>query len=111
MENENDRLLENVSRLVKLAADPAAPGKGFTESLISSAMQELSADVGAAPKHAFLRGRLDRAMAVAAAVAIVCGAAVQILFSVLAWSSPAFAGTLLVTTTVNWLSSVGRLIL
>jgi hypothetical protein len=107
MENEKDRLLENISRLVKLTADPAAPPKAFTDSLLSSALNELSA----APKVAFLRGRLDRAMAIAAAVAIVCGAAVQILFAVLAWSYPAFAGTLLVTTTVNWLSCVGRMIL
>ena len=111
MENETDNLQRNVSRLVKLAADPAAPSKGFTDSLISSALQKLAADTGTSREVTFIRDRFDRAMAVAAAIAIVCGAAVQILFSILAWSYPAFAGTLIVTTTVNWLSCVGRLIL
>jgi hypothetical protein len=111
MENDKNYLERNVSRLVKLAGDPATPGKGFTDSLMSSALQELSADTGAASKTTFLTGRIDRAMGMAAAVAIVCGAAVQIVLTAAAWANPVLGGTLLVTMCVNWLSYVGQLIL
>ncbi len=111
MENEKDILQKNISRLVKLAGESGRPGKGFTESLIASALQELSADTGTIRQNGFLRDKVDRAMAVAAMLAVLCGAGIQILLTAMAWSSPLLAGTILMTMSVNWLSYVGQLIL
>jgi hypothetical protein len=111
MENEDSNLQKNVSRLVKLAGDSDRPGRGFTDSLIESALQELSVDTGTIRQDGFLRGRVDRVMGIAAMVAVLFGAAAQILLSALASSSPLLAGTLFVTMSANWLSYVGRMIL
>jgi hypothetical protein len=112
MENEKNYLEKNVSRLVKQAGDPARPGKAFTDSLIDSAMEEL-ARTGTAQVHqgTFLGERLDRVMAVAAMIAVVFGAAVQIMLTVLAWTSPVLASTLFLAMSANWITCVGRLIL
>ncbi len=111
MENEKSNLEKNLSRLVKLAGDPDVPARGFADSLVEDALRELG-QAGARPDIAITaNGRIDRIMRVAAAIAIVGGAAVQILLSGLAWAYPALAQTLLVTMSVNWFCYVGRLII
>ena len=42
MKPENNNLENNISRLVKLAGDSNQPPKGFTDSLINQAIDELS---------------------------------------------------------------------
>ena len=112
MENEKDILQKNVSRLVKLAGDGTAPSKGFTDSLVASAIHELDrSESHGLFRGAFVNGGLDKIMGAAAAIAVLCGAAVQLVLSGLSWASPALASTLLVTTSINWLSYLGRLML
>jgi|GEM_PF-5632543 len=112
MENKKNYLQRNVSRLVKLAGDSAVPAKGFTDSLVASALQELDqSESHGLFRAGFLNGGIDKIMGVAAAAAVLCGAAVQLLLAGLSWASPALASTLLVTTSINWLSYLGRLML
>jgi hypothetical protein len=112
MENEDNYMEKNLSRLVKQAGDPARPGKAFTDSLVDSALAELArTSAGESRQNAPFRGRLDRVMAIAAMVAVVFGAAVQIMLTALAWTCPVFAGALFVAMSANWITCVGRLIL
>lgn len=110
MDKETNILQKNISRLVKLAGDTSAPGQGFTDSLIDEALKELSRG-GALPRGGFLQDRIDKMMAAAAAIAVICGAAIQILLSLLAGSSAVLAGALFLAMSANWLSYLGSMIL
>ncbi len=77
MKPENNNLENNISRLVKLAGDSNQPPKGFTDSLINKAIDELSQQPGSATrerKSKFMTANKQlKIFAYAASILLVCG--------------------------------------
>ncbi len=112
METEQNPLEKNISRLVKLARDSDRPGEAFTNSLINAALHKLDEpEIKVTQRSSFLSGNIDKMMSVAAMLAILCGAAFEILISNLVWINSFFAATVFVTMFTNGLSYIGGLIL
>ena len=112
METEQNILEKNISRLVKLAGDSDKPGQAFTNSLIEAALHKVNEpEMKVMQWGPFLSGNIDKVMSIAAMIAILCGAAFEILISNLVWMNTAFAATVFVTMFTNGLSYIGGLIL
>jgi hypothetical protein len=107
METEKNYLDQNISRLVRLAGDSTEPNPVFTESLVSSALQEL----GRANTNSMLGANVDKVMKIAAMIAVICGACVELLLAGLAWGNTYIASAITVTMLVNGFSYIGGLIL
>jgi hypothetical protein len=107
METKQNYLDQNISRLVKLAGDLSEPNPVFTESLISSALQEF----GRENTSSVLGINVDRVMKAAAMIAIVCGAGFELLLAALAWGNTYIASAVTITMLVNGLAYIGGLIL
>lgn len=112
METEQNPLEKNISRLVKLACDSDKPSEVFTNLLIDAALHKLDEpEIKVTQRGSFLSGNIDKIMSVAAMIAILCGAAFEILISNLVWMNSFFAATVFVTMFTNGLSYIGGLIL
>jgi hypothetical protein len=109
MENKQNYLEQNVSRMIRLASDSTEPDPVFTESLINSALQELGrTDTGPAP---LLGINIDRVMKAAAMITIVCGAGFELLLAGLAWGNTYIASAVTITMLANGFAYIGGLIL
>ena len=75
MKPENNNLENNISRLVKLAGDSNQPPKGFTDSLINKAIDELSQPSAARERKnkIMTANKQLKIFAYAALILIVCG--------------------------------------
>ncbi len=121
MKQKNDNLLcrdslaqpdRNISRLVKLADDSNKPGRAFTESLINNALGKLE-QLKTAIKHEEKNITMEvswreKAMGLAAMIAVVCLAGFSILVSNL---NSFFAVIVLTVMFINRLIYLGGLIL
>lgn len=109
------QLDKNVSRLVKLAGDSGKPRKAFVESLITNTLGELNRSVEATTRarEDILRkiSWRDKIMGIAAMIAVMCGAGLSILVSVLVKMNAFVAVAVFVTMFVNWLVYLGGLVL
>ncbi len=121
MKQKNDNLLcrdsqaqpdRNISRLVRLADDSNKPGRAFTESLINNALGKLK-QLKTATKHEEKNIIMEvswweKAMGLAAIIAVVCLAGFSILVSNL---NSFFAVIVLAVMFINRLIYLGGLIL
>jgi len=121
MKQRNDNLLcrdslaqpdRNISRLVKLADDSNKPGRAFTESLINNALGKLE-QLKTATKHEEKNITMEvswweKAMGLAAMIAVVCLAGFSILVSNL---NSFFAVIVLTVMFINRFIYLGGLIL
>jgi len=106
------QLDENISRLLKLAADPGKPGGAFTNSLVESAMSELKwLKAGARREQRNVTATISQFEKAAAMIAVVCGAGFGILVTVLTKTNSLFAVIVLMGMFVNWLIYFGGLML
>ena len=83
MKPENNNLEKNISRLVKLAGDSNQPPKGFTDSLINKAIDELSQQAGSATRERkskiMTTKKTLKVFAYAAAILLVCGVLISVM--------------------------------
>lgn len=123
MNRQNDSLLfddsdmqlnKNISRLVKLVDDSDIPSKGFINSLIDSALNELRRlDIQAKreQKYTILQIPLmKKAMGWAAMFAVACGTGLVIILSTLLQINTCLAVIFILTMFANWLIYLGGLI-
>jgi len=121
MKQKNDGLLSrdsltqsdrNISRLVKLANDSNQPSRAFTESLINNALgklEQLKTAKKREEKNIILKvSRWEKAMGIAAMIAVVCLAGFSILVSNL---NSFFAVIVLTVMFINRFIYLGGLIL
>lgn len=109
------QLDKNISRLVRLADDPAKPRKAFTESLMANVLGELNRSVAT---HKRMResilikvGWLDKAIGWAAMIAAACGAGLAFVVAALLKANTCLAAVAMMTMFANWLNYLGGLIL
>jgi hypothetical protein len=109
------QLDKNISRLVKLAGDSSKPREAFVEPLITNTLGELNRSVEAAKRarENILRkiSWPDKIMGIAAMIAVLCGAGLSILVSVLVKMNVFVAVAVFVVMFVNWLVYLGGLVL
>ena len=83
MKPENNNLEKNISRLVKLAGDSNQPPKGFTDSLINQAIDELSQQPGSTTRERkskiMTTNKTLKIFAYAAAILLVCGVLISVM--------------------------------
>ncbi len=121
MKLKNDNLLcrdslaqsdRNISRLVKLADDSNKPSRAFAESLINNALgklEQLKTAKKQEEKNVILKvSRWEKAMGIAAMIAVVCLAGFSILVSNL---NSFFAVIVLTVMFINRFVYLGGLIL
>jgi len=110
--NSDTQADKNISRLVKLASDPGKPGRAFTELLIDSALNELGrSEAGGEQKQRDITVKIswwEKAMGLAAMIALVCLAGLSILISKI---NIFFAVIVLAVTIINRFVYLGGLIL
>ena len=107
METEKNYLEQNVSRLVRLSGDLSEPNPAFTASLINSALQELDRT----DTSSVLGANIDKVMKAVAMIAVICGAAFELLLTGLAWGNSYIASAVTITMLVNGFTYLGGLIL
>jgi len=121
MKQKNDNLLcrdspaqsdRNISRLMKLADDSSKPGRAFTESLINSALgklEQLKTAKKREEKNIIMKvSWWEKALGLAAMIAVVCLAGFSILVSNI---NSFFAVIVLAVMFVNRFIYLGGLIL
>jgi Ca-activated chloride channel homolog len=80
MNNENENLEKNISRLVKLAGDSNQPNKAFTDSLVNKAIDELSQPAASQRKNKTMISKtILKIFAYAASILIVCGVLIAVM--------------------------------
>jgi len=121
MKQKNDNLLcrdslaqsdRNISRLMKLADDSSKPGRAFTESLINNALdklEQLKTAKKQKEKNIIMKvSWWEKAIGLAAMIAVVCLAGFSILVSNI---NSFFAVIFLAVMFINWFIYLGGLIL
>lgn len=109
METEKNYLEQNISRLLKLTSDTTGPNPAFRDLLIDSALRQLNQSDAA--DAALARINIDSVMKIAAMIAVLCGAGVELLLSGLAWFNASLASTVFMVVISNGLTCLGGLIL
>jgi hypothetical protein len=97
---------ENISRLLKTASDSTQPSRRFTESLIDSALLELSEKDKAYQAIRF--DWLEKTMGWAAMVAAACSAGLAVAASILLKMNFAVQAVVVSTVIFNWLTYLGE---
>ena len=96
---------KNFSRMLKLTGEPNEPSRIFTESLIDSALNDLTK---AEVKNIKIRSNwLEKAMGWAAMIAVACGAGLVVVISVFLKMNLLLEIVVVLTMVFNWLNYLG----
>jgi hypothetical protein len=114
MKLQQDRLEENISRLVKLSDGSGKPSAGFVDALIHSTLEKLEqpdAEVIPQRQGRFIGINWDKVMGLAAIITLVYSAGFEVLLSGLIRINSFFTFTVLIAMIVNLFVYLGGFIL